>query len=201
MMLQPTLRVNYNEPTATLQVTPRPPQLSSHQAGWPHLGIQHHIQPAIQTPTFQPLQHLLVIHLRAEVGIERNLGGSFQRGNNLPGEITIIPAHCDYKLTTTQESEILLLSLNPDWVSQLAYETIGLSRLEIMPHFPQSDPLIHGIGLTLHRELQSDGCGDRFYIESLSNTLSIHLLKRYALQEHTILDLQGGLPRYTTEST
>ncbi len=128
--------------------------------------------------------------------MERNLGGSFQRGDNLAGDITIIPANCDYQLTTTHESEVLLLTLDPYWVAHLAHELIEPTRLEIMPHFPKPDPLIHGIGLTLDAELKSDGSGDSFYIESLCNALSMHLVRRYSLQQYAIQDFYEGLPRH-----
>ena len=188
------LKVNYREDAANLQVTPRLPRLSS-RSGWQYIGLQHHIQPPIQTPEFQPVQHLLVVHLNAEQGVERHLGGSRQRGDNLPGEITVIPAHCNYQVTTVNQSEVLLLTLEPQYVSYLAYETVP-ERLEIVPQFAQFDPLIHGIGLTLKTELESNQFEDYLYLESLTNVLAMHLLKRYSHQPDAIQEPHGGLPRY-----
>ena len=165
------LRVNYRKNAASLQVTPRLPLLSSHQSGWQYIGLQHHLQPPIQTPKFQPEQHLLVIHLNAELGVERNLGGSRQREDNLPGEITLIPANCHYQVTTSDESEVLLLTLEPQYVSHLAYESVEPERLEIVPHFAHPDPLIHGIGLTLKTELESNRFKDYLYLDSLTSVL------------------------------
>jgi AraC family transcriptional regulator len=193
---QQILKVDYHLATASLQVTPRPPLLSSHQTNWQNIGLQYHLQPAIQTPEFQPSQHLLVIHLNAEVGVERYLGGIRQRKNHLPGDVTVIPANCNYQVSTFAESEVLLLTLDPQLVSYLAYESIDPENLEIMPHFGQSDPLIHGIGLALKTELESEATGDYLYIESLTNTLSRHLLRRYSLQQYPIQEYRDGLPRY-----
>lgn len=191
-----SLQVDYKEEHASQQVTPRPPLLSSHHAGWQNIGLQYHTQPAMKSPDFQPIQHVLVIHLKLETKVERNLGGHYQWGNNLPGDITVIPANVNYWIATVQESEVLLLTLNPQFVSHLAHESIKPERVEIVPHFAQSDPLIYGIGQALKSELESDGLASHLYAEFLCNALSMHLLKRYSSQQHTIREYSDGLPRY-----
>ncbi|MCU0570811.1 MAG: hypothetical protein MUF49_30110 [Oculatellaceae cyanobacterium Prado106] len=197
----PILQVNYRQDAASLQVSPSPPRQTNQRENWPQISLQHHQQPALQTPEFQPVQHLLIVHLGHEVGVDRRLGGVRQRAEHHPGEVTVIPAQCNYQLTTQHPSEILLMALEPHWVSQLIHELIDPDHIEILPCFAQTDALISGIGQTLNIELASYRPADSLYIEALSNALALHLLRQYGgRQQQSIRNYQDypQLPGWIT---
>ena len=65
--------------------------------------------------------------------------------------------------------------------------------VELIPHFPADDPLLHHIALVLQATSNADSAAERLYAEILSNALAVHLLRRYAACQHTEHKLTEGL--------
>ncbi len=63
---------------------------------------------------------------------------------------------------------------------------IDPANVELIERVTIRDPLMLHIGLAFHTELLSGGIADRLYVESLTNTLAIHLLRQHAVfPQHT----------------
>ena len=191
------LKVDFNEEDAILQFDGIPRLLSSHKAGWKNIVLEHIVEsPASESPEFQTAQHMLVIHLCSLTGSERKLDGHYQQENPMPGEIAIAPANIPHWTRDFQQAEAIILGLEPQLISHVAHESINPDQVEIIPQFAQPDPLIYGIGRSLRAELESQGVGSHIYVESLCNTLAVHLLRRYASRQHCIREYSDGLPKY-----
>ncbi|MGH8000521.1 MAG: helix-turn-helix domain-containing protein [Brasilonema sp.] len=170
------------------------PLMTSYHANWDSLRLDYHQQPAYETPEHSPQQHVISVSLTKQpINVERMLNGHIQHECIKYGDVVVIPASSDHKLSWDIEAEFLILSLEKALFARAVYDSVELQQMEIIPHFADSDPLIQQIGLALHSELESDGMGSRIYIESLATTLCIHLLKHYSVSSPKIATDSEGL--------
>ncbi|MGD1932799.1 MAG: helix-turn-helix domain-containing protein [Leptolyngbyaceae cyanobacterium] len=90
----------------------------------------------------------------------------------------------------------MILSLEPSAFLQSAQSTGGSDVFELIPHFTDADPLVHGIGLSLKAELESGNLGGRLYADTLCTMLFAHLLRHYTTKAAIVSTQAGGLPCY-----
>ncbi len=188
------LTIDFAQEEFCSEILPLSPLISSYNAQWDGIRLDHHRQPAHETPEHSPLQHIISISLEQRLtNTERMLNGSIQRESIAYGDVAVIPANSYHKLSWDSEAEFLVLSLERGLFARAAYDSVDLHRLDIIPHFASPAPLIQQIGLALKSELESHGTGSRLYIESLATTLCIHLLKHYSVSVGTIVTDSQGL--------
>lgn len=170
------------------EILPRSPLISSYHAQWEGLRLDVHQQPGHETPEHIIQQHVISISLKPQIiKAERVLNGHLQPENVGNGDVAIIPAQISHISRWQSEADFMLIGLEPAFLRRIAIETGDWQELEIKPRFAAPDPLIHQIGLALKSELESHGDASRIYIESLTNTLCVHLLKQYCVTNHTSL--------------
>ncbi|MBW4634560.1 MAG: AraC family transcriptional regulator [Iphinoe sp. HA4291-MV1] len=196
MPQEKTLAIDVSRAEARKRVLPRPPLLSSHQAGWENLSLEYHLQPEYESPEHYALHYTLAIRLRSQSRLERWLGDCHKSENSIPGDVVVIPPYVTHKVFSSQESEFIALCLDFQFVSNIAAESVNPDVLGVIPHFSKPDPLIYQIGLALKTALQSDGAASRLYAESMATALSAHLLQHYSAPKHTLQEYQGGLPKH-----
>lgn len=128
-------------------------------------------------PEHDHSNHALLISLSGTTWLNMPSNGYHQLQKLSVSGIAITPATVMHSALIDEGSEFIILYLNPEFVIRSAY---GLARHQspLKPLLLQTDPLIYSIGTTLKTEIELSGC-DRLYTESLFNTLSAHLLKRY----------------------
>jgi AraC family transcriptional regulator len=186
--------VNFAREDVYAQILPRSPLASSYQANWDCIRLDHHLQPAHETPEHCPQQYAIGISLEKQTfSAKRVLNGDTRHERINYGDVSVIPANSNHKLTWESEVEFLVLSLEEAMFARVLYDSVDLHQLEILPQFASSDPLVHHIGLALKSELESQGKGSRIYIESLTTTLCIHILKQYAVSSTKITTITEGL--------
>lgn len=170
------------------EVLPRSPVISSYHNKWEGLRFDVHQQPSHETPEHFIQQHLISISLNPQlVKAERFFNGHFQEENIINGDVAIIPANINHISRWQSDTEFITVSIEPAFLKRVAIDTGDWQEFEIKPRFAAPDPLIHHIGLALKSELESNGDGNRVYIESLTNTLCVHLLKNYCVASNTNL--------------
>ena len=103
-----------------------------------------------------------------------------------PGDALIIPrtlpAHFDNEVTG--DSDILIVSLPLHlWQKIAALDLDGYGRpIELRPFAAEDhDPLLHGLGWALYQQMLQPANRNQLYLESLANTLALHLVQRYAI--------------------
>lgn len=160
------------------------PLLSSQNAGWNGLVLEHHYQPAQETPEQDLVRHSISIYLGRKNNYERWVNGRLVKERLNYGDIII---NGYQKTHWCNEGEYLLLHLEPSLVAQAAADLIDADRIEIVQQFKTRDPLIQHLGLALKSELESDGMSSRVYTESLFNTLCIHLVRHYSSSGQKVL--------------
>jgi len=86
--------------------------------------------------------------------------------------------------------------LDPDFVVQTAIENRFASKFELTEIYKDKDLLIQQIGLALLAEAGADNPSGKLYIESLTQTFVLHLLKNYSTANSSAENLSGGLSGY-----
>ncbi|MFN6568862.1 AraC family transcriptional regulator [Dendronalium sp. ChiSLP03b] len=187
MLEEKILSVDFAQKDASLEILPRSPLNSSYHAQWDGVRLEHHRQPAYETPEHSFQQHVITICLeRNGTKAERVFNGRLQHEQIAHGDVAIIPANTQHISRWQSEAEFLVLSLEQAFFTRAALESIDFQSVEIAPHFAAPNPLIQQVGLALKSELESDSMGSRIYIESLTTTLCIHLLKHYSVSSEKI---------------
>jgi AraC family transcriptional regulator len=197
------LTVNFRQQAGTIQLFPCLPLLTSHSSQWDCIHLEYHHQPPYEIPESSAPQHIIAIQTEVSVPrhIEGYLDGQFQRAEFAEGDILLIPANVNHQAKWTTEHQFILLSLEPNYLTQVADDWMNPDQVELTPHFLKSDPLIHQIGLTLKAELEVNGRRDLLYVETLVKALAIHLLKHYSSHPTQIRQSCDELSKSFTTST
>jgi AraC family transcriptional regulator len=161
---------------------PNLPIIASNHAGWDHIQLAHHRQPAFYIPEHTPDQHVICVNLGAGVTLERTLDGQTQTIDALPvGEIGIYPAHLRRDFQWHQEAEFLQLYLEPALLAQTQAALCPQREVALMPYWEQGvDPLIYQIAIALKTSLAIDGTSSKLYADTMAHALAVHLLTRYS---------------------
>jgi AraC-like DNA-binding protein len=77
-----------------------------------------------------------------------------------------------------EQAQCITLYAHPVLVVHAASVSPHLGRVELVPHLPAGDPLLHHITLVLQAAIE-EGVSGRLYAESLTNALAVHVLRRY----------------------
>ncbi len=165
---------------APLPIFPQPPLRSSQQTAWTGIYLEHHQQPAYETPDYCYGWCIVSIHLGQPIVVEKWIEGEpWQRRSMVEGDIGIYPAHLRLRERCLSETQFLDLYLDPALFKRAAPEFAD-SPQQIAHCFAQPDPLIYQIGLALKTELEASG--EKLYAESLASALAVHVLQRYSRQ-------------------
>jgi AraC family transcriptional regulator len=191
------LTIDFTQKEDVLKIVPRLPLRSSENLGWNGIHVQQHCQPAWEAPESANTTHIVVVGLDlALIQTERWFDGRRQQeqiggGNN----IAIVPAMVPHRSSWNQEASFSLLSLEPDRLAKIAYESVTTERVELIPHYVMQDTLIDIIGKSLTMELTADRFGSQLLVDSLTIALSIHLLRNYSNLHKPLRTYTGGLPK------
>ena len=160
-------------------------------------GLIHQGHPACEYKEHLSQQHGVVVHLQPERNSLRRLGDRVEVENVDVGDVAIVPKGVNHwQRIESQASEAIILTIEPKIITHFARETVRPEKVELLPTFTQSDPLIHGIALNLKTLFDSD-CYDKLYAESLYNTLFFHIIRNYCTVELKLDEPNGGLAPYT----
>ncbi|ARV60804.1 AraC family transcriptional regulator [Nostocales cyanobacterium HT-58-2] len=188
------INVDFAQEDAYLQILPRSPLTTSYHANWDGIRLDYHRQPGFETPEHTHQQHVIGVSLVKEpIHTERVLNGQVHNEYIKYGDVIVIPASSYHKASWDLEAEFLVVSMEKALFARTAYDAVDLQHMELIPHSAAADPLIQQIGLALQAELESDGIGSRIYIEALTTTLCIHLLKHYSVSSAKMITHSEGL--------
>lgn len=86
--------------------------------------------------------------------------------------------------------------LSPEFVASSAAENHLPSGFEFREIYSERDPLVEQIGITLLGEASADSPGGRLYSDSLLQTLTLHLIRKYGTPAAAPEPASGGLSGY-----
>lgn len=174
---------------------------SSHSLRWDKISVQHHRQPAWQTPEFCSYQHLVLVKQNEQpVKFEQVVGQYHQDGILTYQDLVIIPAHAPCRVSWDQEMEFMLLVLDPICLAQVIDDSTNACNIEILPQVAVFDPNISLSGALLKSELFSQGLGSNRHVEAVQRLLSITLLRQFSVNkvatpDHQQEQVEGSLQR------
>lgn len=112
------------------------------------------------------------------------------------GNLCVTPAGQSLSAIWEKRLDNMMILLDPAFINRAAAENGFANGFEFAEVYKQSDPLIQQLGLTLLAESNSESPSGRLFIDSVVQTLTIHLLTHYGTATPAIEKVTGGLPGY-----
>lgn len=112
-----------------------------------------------------------------------------------PGDIYIVPRSVATEWHNAGPCEVLLILLMHSLLTDLALTAFDLdpARVQLREQIATPDPLAQAILQALYYEEQTPGFGERLYVESLLNTLLLHLFRHHLTSPQEPPTCKGGL--------
>lgn len=181
------------------RVYKRSPIVSSYAVGWESLGIAYDWYPVEKMPKVTSQQHTIGIFtdVPSPAIIERYIGGSFQREEITRGSCVIIPANISQYTEWNKGCGAVGVAIAPTAFAQTIHEVVDPDKIELLPQFATSDPLIYQIGVALKAALTKQSDSSQLYAETLVNSLILHLLENYSTTRTNLREIvTGKLPQH-----
>lgn len=190
--------LDYRQARASNNFVPQPAILSS-KSRWQDLHFELHQQPQFETLEHQHTMHVIALGFpnspeeKCSPG-ERWLDGKIQKEKRNKGDIAIIPAGISHRCNWNDLAKFGILAIEPTVLKEIGQNLVDGDRISLVPQFMnEGDELITGIFTTLKDELKSEKIGGDLLIDSLKNTLAIHLLRKYCNIKPKLNNYNSGL--------
>ena len=171
------------------------PSLTSTACAWTGLLVEKHRVPPMEFPETIANSHLIALHFRP-AKLKWFLGGHPQTRRMTRGSLDIVPQGTLLGGYSRDETELLMMALDPSFVERLASEAGVATPFELVRHLGIYDSQIEHIGLALTAELETGCLSGRLYGESLAVALVAHLLRKYVAHVPESHNHSAGLPAY-----
>jgi AraC family transcriptional regulator len=196
MVTKETLRVDLAGSKDLSMLYPNKALLSSNSADWGGFYFQYHCQPPPDMVEHSCSQHRIIIHdstLRSP--IMETFEGKHLLFPVSRGTVRVLPANAQTWAYWQAERQFMILTFDPNLLTQHMVETADINHVELLPLINPSDLLIHSIGFALKTELESGGIVGRLYVDAMTTALMAHLLRHYSVQNYSPPPIVNGLPR------
>jgi AraC family transcriptional regulator len=173
-----------------------PPIRSSEPLSWRNIVVEEFCQTPGQGKYENLTDHTICISLNHRPS--RLLQVMDDRQHTSPcvkGDICIVPAGSPFFWQWKQEDQYLRIRIAPQFLQQVAQEAaeIDSDGVELLPEFRVRHPQIEQLGVMLLSEIENGGLAGQLYVESLTNALAVHLLRRYSAVQPFVAQYDGGL--------
>lgn len=170
--------------------------LSTASAPWADiLKIEHQLVGPGEITSSAPHDFLIVEHLNARDEIEYRIAGERWKSRVISrGELDLVSSGTEISVRWTRPAEVLVLALNPAFVSATLARTAAKNHIEFRNSQGFHDAQMQHIVLALRIELaQGCPCG-RMFGESLATALVLRMATQYSVFPTEIPQYRGGLP-------
>ena len=178
---------------------PDVPILSSKSRGWDNIIVEQFQHPPGEGNCHYSDEHTIYLCLApCSVSLLQIQGGKTYTGLYAKGDISVMPANTRVFARWDGDDNYLRIRIPSRLIQSVARETIDRNpeELELLPKFRTRDPQIKAIGMMLLSELKQENLGGKLYIESLTNVLVVHLLRRYSGFKSGIANDESGLSEH-----
>lgn len=169
------------------------PLLTNAGRTWTGITVEGHRLPPIEFPERTAHSHLIAVHFRP-AKLVWFLGGHAQTKIMKRGSLDIVPQGTRLGGYSKDETEFLMLALDPGLVERVAIEAGVANRVELIRKLGIRDARIEHICLALKAELEAGCPSGRLYGDALAVALSAHLLGNYATCTSTAHNQSAGVP-------
>jgi AraC family transcriptional regulator len=187
-----SLEIDVTKPESMKSLLPVAPIFSNANSSQVLVPIDHHCQPAWETPNFYSLQHIITIFVGQSTKVYQMIRRDTQQATYATGKIGIYPAHQQRTLRWEQEAEFIDLYLAPATIARYTDAPIDIDSYELLSEIAIDDLLIYSLGLTIKQQVAQSTC-DFFYIESAMTMLITHLLRNYSTKQNSLPTPSGNL--------
>jgi AraC family transcriptional regulator len=193
-----TLSVDLRQEQVAELFLDRPPLLTSHGAGWTSVQLAHYQQNGFDTPELVSNVHVIVM-ANWQQSTEVTMVTEDYRRRDLfeqdqSGCIQIIPAHLPFQSMATRQVEFTHCYFDPEFLSQVAYESVNPDQVQLSLMLQQPSPLLWQMGAALKHVLETNPKNSRFYADSIATGFAAHLLTHYATRKLKLREY-NGLPK------
>jgi AraC family transcriptional regulator len=177
------LVIDYSQKDGSLKIFPSSPLLSISENK--DILVEHHQLLQHDVPEHIPVQDAIVV-FHEPVSMRWRLGDECKDEEVKAGDIVISPAGISHASSWDQKASFTLLLLKPDLIANVACDLIDPDRVQLLPKFAQSDPVIYEIVRELKSQLESHHAIDDSCIDSTGIFLAQRLLAKYCSREHKL---------------
>lgn len=157
---------------------------SSESLGWANVELDVAEHGPVSELRYVPYDDHDVISflLDGKLRVQSRIGGIQHHFVAGPGMMFLIPRHTEFASSWDAPWTNGALRLNPSIVYEAAAATQrgDPAKIEIVPSFFFTDPLLYQLGVELTNELRSANPFGPLYVDSLTNTLMLYLLRHYS---------------------
>lgn len=191
------LKLDMTKREDSAQVLPQVPLLTSQQAGWSDIFLTYYHHPGRETCEHLMRQLVLEItDIDSWASHERRLDGQFKSYRFGNGELGLCPPNTSHWTVWNREFHFTLILFEPQMLERVAHESVNGDRLELIPRFQFTDPVIQQIASALKADLSAGCPAGRLYGESFGAALAVHLLTTCSTLKHNIQTYSDGLPKH-----
>lgn len=126
---------------------------------------------------------------------EWHVDGRLHRVNSGSGSVLIVPngLEASVQVWRTRPDTQWILELDPATLEQRIAESLGGSRLELVPHFDVTDSQLLRLLQTLHADVVSGSPAGSLFGETIGAALALHLAQHYSTMSQATRNLAGGI--------
>jgi len=188
------LRVNFIKQEESLQILPTPPILSSQNTKWSNFGLFYYCHPAHATTEHYLTHHVLAIaYNQFQLEVRKDGKSQTQLVDN--GVIQLTPANVSQWLRWDREGEFLIVTLCPEFMEKVVYESVKGNVIELIPQFSIIDPVIQHTAAALKAAIETEYSPNTLFGESAATMLAVRLLQAYATCKPVIKTYSDGLAK------
>ncbi|MFI6156327.1 helix-turn-helix domain-containing protein [Kitasatospora sp. NPDC051170] len=183
-----------SSPTAsTSAIKPRLVRLSGSGADLDEGVVERGMERAGGGAVDGPSRHVVVVHTGRSADLHWSEDGRARRERFHPGQALINPAGTAARPSWSQDTELLLVALEPAWLEKLATESDLPGPLELAPRYHLTDPFLGMLVERLVAEYEGPQPADPLYAQSMLQALAAHLIRTAATRRPTGPEVEGGL--------
>ena len=176
------------------------PQVTSAGLNWTNLFAMiaanpKEVMPPLNVPAIK--EDHLVIHLLKPVKLSTKLENRRSSTISIPGTFCLVPQETPSQWQIEGNiATVLVLCIKHEVLTRITSEFFDLDThfAEVMEKLVVEDPLLHQIGRSIYQELLTPGLASQLFIDSLTQTLVIHLLRKYSVFQREPPKIKGHMP-------
>jgi AraC family transcriptional regulator len=124
-----------------------------------------------------PFHNTIIISTNNSGLAQLEMGGERRDEFFRSRDIMIYPAGIKQSASWDQENAYSVVTIETSFFKSIAHEYRDPDRIDLLPRFPFSDPLIYGAAQILTGQMQHKKLINLEYIDQIAVTLSMHLFK------------------------
>lgn len=164
---------------------------------WEGIKVGHYRLSPGQTPSRLHRTHQVFVPLAGSITLfDHEDDGRRVVRRRTVGEISVTPAGLRYSAEWEEDLEYVSVFLTQDFIARATVDFEANQNAKLVMACGPQDLLVRSIAQAVAAEIDSGQPSGRVYLESLVNTLAVHLMRHYST-ESLVPDLSfGGLPAH-----